>query len=111
MKNEFGFAVYESIIGFSCVVMLCLTLLPFLQIFLLKVDDSRQKAAAWTVLYEQLQISRNTGLQSFSSIEREGVTYHVNWQTSSKLCVNYDANHGENKQECLQASNEGIHIH
>ncbi|TDL34599.1 type II secretion system protein [Jeotgalibacillus sp. S-D1] len=101
LKNNQGFALYESMLALGCITFLCLTILPLLSIIVMKVEDSKERANSWVVLHEQIQSIHASGqIQSFEII-RDGVAYTtILDEGEGGLCIHYETR-SKKKKTCL----------
>ena len=102
LKNSDGFAVYEAVLALTCILFLCLSILPLLLNVISKVEESKDRATSWVVLYEQIQRIRVTGQASLQPIEREGITFHLIWDENERICVDYETRSFNNVQTCSE---------
>ncbi|KIL45977.1 hypothetical protein [Jeotgalibacillus campisalis] len=101
LKDHRGFAVYEAIFSLTCIVFLCTAIIPVLSQSVIKVDESKRKAASWVVLTEQLQSIKNTG-HYLERIERDGTIYTTSWIENERICVMYENRSSAVSETCVQ---------
>ena len=67
-----------------------------------KAEDAQDKATSWVVLYEQIQRNRVTGQPSLQTIEREGITFYLNWSTDERICIEFETRSAKITQTCSE---------
>ncbi|MGD7043955.1 hypothetical protein [Jeotgalibacillus proteolyticus] len=101
LKGDRGFAVYEAIVSLGCIVFLCAAIIPVLSHSVMKVDESKRKAASWVILTEQLQSIQYTGDYQ-ENIHRDGIVYTTTWTENERICIRYENRSSSLSETCIQ---------
>lgn len=101
LKDNRGFALYESLFALGCITFLCLTILPLLLVIVMKVEDSKERANSWLIMYEQIQSIQASGQIQSNEVIRDGVVYITALEEGeSRICIHYESR-SKAKKTCI----------
>ncbi|KPL59612.1 type II secretion system protein [Rossellomorea vietnamensis] len=104
-RNTKGFSLPETLVAFSCVLMICGLFFPFLIHYASRLQQLQREVEALKFLREGVEEAIVTHEFVDHSRTYKGVRYELVWKSegSGEACVEYDKNTGDFKEVCVKA--------
>jgi type II secretory pathway pseudopilin PulG len=103
-KNTKGFSLPETLVAFSCVLMICGLFIPFLIHYAFRLQQLQREVEALKFLREGMEKAIVTHEFVDHSRIYKGVRYELVWEGggSGEACVRYDKDTNDFHEVCVQ---------